>query len=119
MRTRSKSKSKAVKSANKAKGKRYTAAEKKKILDHVQSVNESRGRGGITSASKKYGVTALTISNWMKGPELSYSAKRSSLASGNASETLRRLADLHDEIMKREQELVPLRREFEKLKKSL
>ena len=45
-----------------AKGKRYTKAEKAKILAFV----ESQGRGGQSKAAKKFGVSPLTISNWRK-----------------------------------------------------
>ena len=45
-----------------AKGKRYTKAEKAKILAFV----ESEGRGGQSKAAKKFGVSPLTISNWRK-----------------------------------------------------
>lgn len=48
------------------KGKRYTDAEKKEILDHVAQVNAEKGRGGQSAASKKYGISQLTISGWLK-----------------------------------------------------
>lgn len=102
-----------------SKGKRYSEAEKAKILGHVEKVNRDRGRGGIASASRTFGVTALTISNWLRANEplaLSFSPKNRST---DAARSLRRLADIHDEIVKREAELMPLRREFEKLKKCL
>ena len=103
----------------KSKGKRYSEAEREKILSHVEEVNRSRGRGGIASASKKFGVTALTISNWLRSDEPRALSMRNHHRNSNAAETLRRLADIHEEITKREQELIPLRKEFEKLKKSL
>ena len=50
-------------SAKKAmKGKRYTPEEKSEILAFV----EAQGRGGQSQAAKKFGVSALTISNWRK-----------------------------------------------------
>ena len=44
------------------KGKRYTPEEKSEILAFV----EAQGRGGQSQAAKKFGVSALTISNWRK-----------------------------------------------------
>lgn len=102
-----------------SKGKRYNEAEREEILGHVEEVNRSKGRGGIAAASKRFGVTALTISNWLRADEPRALSMRSKHRGSNAAETLRRLADIHEEISKREQELLPLRREFEKLKKSL
>lgn len=46
----------------KKKAKRYTAAEKKEILDYI----ENEGRGGQTKAVAKYGVTAATIASWKR-----------------------------------------------------
>jgi len=50
----------AKKKANK--GKRYSEAEKAEILQWA----DAQGRGGQTKASKKFGVSPLTISNWRK-----------------------------------------------------
>lgn len=44
-------------------GKRYTEAEKRKILAFVAS----QGRGGISSAQKKYGVSYVAMRRWMNG----------------------------------------------------
>ena len=104
---------------SKSKGKRYSEAEKAKILNHVEQVNSNRGRGGITSAAKKFGVTALTISNWLRATEPLALSMRSTNRNSNAASTLRRLAEIHEMIAAREHELLPLRKEFEKLKRSL
>lgn len=47
-------------------GKRYSPEERKQIIDFVHQYNTDNGRGGATTASKKYGVSLLTIGNWMK-----------------------------------------------------
>lgn len=44
------------------KGKRYSEAEKSEILAFI----EKQGRGGQTAASKKFGVSPLTLSSWRK-----------------------------------------------------
>lgn len=49
-----------------ATGVRYTDAQKKQIVDFVIAYNSSKGRGGQSAASKKFKVTPLTISGWIK-----------------------------------------------------
>jgi hypothetical protein len=44
-------------------GKRYSDDQKKTILDYVKS----EGRGGITRATKKFGVSYIALARWMKG----------------------------------------------------
>lgn len=44
-------------------GKRYTDAQKKQILDFVAS----QGRGGISAATKKFGVSYIALKRWMNG----------------------------------------------------
>ena len=101
---------------SKGKGKRYTDREKSQILAFVDKVNATKGRGGITAAAEKFNVTPLTISNWLKktgatGPSIKTNA--------NFSANLRRLADLHEAIVKKETELTKLKREYATLKKKL
>jgi transposase-like protein len=44
-------------------GKRYSEDEKKKILEFVGS----QGRGGISAAGKKFGVSYIALRRWMNG----------------------------------------------------
>lgn len=44
-------------------GKRYTEEQKREILDFVAS----QGRGGITAAGRKYGVSYIALRRWMNG----------------------------------------------------
>ena len=44
-------------------GKRYTDKQKQRILNFVSS----RGRGGISAATKKFGVSYIALARWMKG----------------------------------------------------
>jgi transposase-like protein len=44
------------------KGKRYSEDQKAEILKFV----EEQGRGGASSAAKKYGISPITISSWKK-----------------------------------------------------
>lgn len=46
-------------------GKRYTEAERKKILAFV----EKHGRGGISAATREFGVSYIALRRWIKlGP---------------------------------------------------
>jgi transposase-like protein len=49
-----------------ATGVRYTDAQKKEIVNFVSQYNKTNGRGGQSAAAKKYNVTPLTISGWLK-----------------------------------------------------
>ena len=104
--------------ARKPKGKRYSEKERAAVLSFVDKTNAMKGRGGITAASKKFGVTPLTISNWIKkvGATSSASKRRTS---GDFSANLRRLAELHEAIAAKEAELTRLRREYTAMKKKL
>jgi len=51
---------------NAVKGKRYSTAQKKEILQFIAEYDAKNGRGGQTQAAKKYGVTVLTLANWRK-----------------------------------------------------
>jgi hypothetical protein len=59
---------KAEKAAKPAKGKgvRYTAEQKQEVVDFVSSYNEANGRGGQSQAAKKYNLSVLTVSAWLK-----------------------------------------------------
>ena len=63
------------KKAAAATGIRYTDAQKKEILQFVQDYNSAKGRGGQSAASKKYNVTQLTISAWIKASGTKPSSK--------------------------------------------
>lgn len=47
-------------------GTRYTTEEKMAVLDYVAEVNAAKGRGGMTAAAKKFKVTPLTVSSWIR-----------------------------------------------------
>lgn len=44
-------------------GRRYSEAEKKKII----RFDESQGRGGIIRAKEKFGVSNIALNRWLKG----------------------------------------------------
>lgn len=49
-----------------ATGIRYTDAQKQEVVNFVAQYNSANGRGGQSAAAKKYKVTPLTISAWLK-----------------------------------------------------
>ena len=100
--------------AKQTRGKRYSAQEKNEILSFVEEVNADKGRGGVSAASRKFGVSQLTVSSWIKKSGGSTTSSR-----GGFGGNLRRLADLHDEINKTEKSLAKLQREFDRLKAKL
>ncbi len=51
---------------NAAKGRRYTTKEKAEIIAFVDKVNAEKGRGGQSAASKKFKISPLTISSWIR-----------------------------------------------------
>ena len=104
------------KAVNQAKGKRYTAAEKSKVIAMVEKVNAEKGRGGITAASGKFGVTPLTISAWMRNAGL---ATRGGGKMQGGPEVFPRLAELHGLIVQAEDDLSALKREYAALKRKL
>lgn len=56
----------AGKSANKKQGRRYSAEEKAEIAQFIKAYNAEHKRGGMKAASEKFGVSAVTLSNWGK-----------------------------------------------------
>jgi transposase-like protein len=105
------------KKAKNSKGRRYSAEEKATIIGHVEKINASKGRGGLTAASKKFGISMLTVSNWMnKAPA---TKTRGAGKSRSVNGALAKLASLHSRIEAKEKEVAKLRQEFDVLKRSL
>jgi len=101
------------------KGKRYTAAEKAKVLNWVNDYNVKHGRGGVANASKEIGITQLTIHNWVRQGGAAMSSSSGVKVAPNHAGILRDLADLLDEISQRETELAKLRKDYDALRKKL
>jgi hypothetical protein len=102
---------------NPSKARRYSLKEKEEILRYVETVNSKQGRGGQTAAVKKYGISALTISTWLRGNGVvSVTGKASSNGTGGV---IAKLGAVHAEIVAKEKELAALKSQFEKLKASI
>lgn len=107
------------KKAKSSKGRRYSPEEKAKIIEHVEKVNASKGRGGQTAASKKFGISMLTISSWMNKPAPGKAAGRGAGKSKSVNGALVKLASVHSQIEAKEREIAKLRQQFDVLKRSL
>ncbi len=106
---------------NAAKGRRYSTKEKADIIAFVDKVNADKGRGGQSAASKKYKISPLTISSWIRsgvGGGVAVSAGSASVA-GPIGKKLSQLQALHDQIARAEKELAKLKAQFNSLKSAL
>ncbi len=106
------------KKATATRARRYTLPEREKILKYVEEVNAQKGRGGQTAAVQKYGVSALTITSWMRKRPASSLAEDSASSNGTGG-TLAKLAAIHAGIVAKEKEIAALRAQFDKLKASI
>lgn len=106
-----------------SKGKRYTAEEKQQIVDFVNKHNAASGRGGATAASKKFGVSQLTVASWLKisGADKVGNGRKGgkSAAAGKRSGVLAELSKLDGVIAAKRKELDALEARFQKLKANL
>ena len=127
---------KATKVAAKSRlGSRYSDEQKKNVTDFVVAYNTANGRGGASTASKKFGVSPLTVMAWLKAAgvngvnkktgskskAVAKSAKVSKAASGSGdlSAKLNSLLSLSKQIAAAESELANLQSKFDSLKASL
>jgi transposase-like protein len=106
-----------------AKGKRYTPEEKQKIIDFVSQYNATNGRGGASKASKEFGISPISLSNWLKKGTPSAATKKTTRAvevtSSSRSKTLAELLKLDTEIAVKRKELAVLENRFQKLKEKV
>jgi len=116
------------------KGKRYTDAEKKEVVDFVESYNAENGRGGQSAAAAKFKVSQLTVAGWLKSAGSSAASKKGSAKSAKGAKSskvtistkgggfnakLSTLLALSQEIEQTEKDLVKLKAKFKSLKASL
>jgi transposase-like protein len=106
----------------KSSGKRYTDQEKQEIVSFVARHNEENGRGGQSAAGKKFGVSALSISTWIKkfgssspSPKPTAAAKRS----GKPSVIDLAKSAILEKMMEISGEIEELQSEFAELKSQL
>lgn len=92
-------------------GQKYSKEAKAEIIEFVNNYNSENGRGGNTAAVKKYGISQITIANWMR--------KTSKLSVSNVQSKLETMIALGSEIAKLERDLKAKIAKFEALKNSL
>jgi transposase-like protein len=117
----------AKQSANSKKGRRYSAEEKQEVVDFVNSWNSAKGRGGQSQAAKKFKLSVLTVSSWLKGAGVAKTkvaakavapAKAAVVPAGLASK-VSSLLQIGDQIRKAESELQQLRAKYDALSVSI
>jgi hypothetical protein len=64
--TAKKAAKKAAKGGKTKKGIRYAPEQKKSVVDFVEAYNAKNGRGGQNQAAKKFKISVLTVSAWLK-----------------------------------------------------
>lgn len=50
------------------KRKRYSPEEKREVMEFVLAHDKDHGRGGQAAAAKKFKISPITVSSWMKNP---------------------------------------------------
>ena len=108
-------------------GKRYSTAEKQEVVDFVNAYNSSNGRGGQSAAARKYNISILTVSAWLKksgvkavkGLKGVKAAKVSLAAPSGLASKVAKLLEMSDRVRKAEVELDKLRAGYESLKASI
>ena len=82
---------------NEARGKRYTTDQRAEVIQFVEAHNlANRGRGGLTEAVKKFGISQLTIRTWLREEGIPRSSVFQSAP--DAPNMLRRLAEVEEEL---------------------
>ena len=97
----------------KRKVKRYSASEKKAILDFITK----QGRGGQTKAVAKFGVTAATIASWRHKD--GGSGVKTAKGASKELRAVEELARLIKEISTVEARLKKLKKSYQKAKAKL
>ena len=123
-----------AKAGKSKKGVRYTAEQKREVVDYVASYNAANGRGGQSHAAAKFGLSVLTVATWLKNAGTSAKGAKakavvkavksaapsaaSSVPSGFAAKVAS-LVSVGEQVLKAEAELQALRAKFDALKASL
>ena len=112
-----------------SKGRRYSAEEKKAVIDFVNEWNAKNGRGGQSQAAKKFNLSVLTVSSWLKGAGVKTPKKgavkaakaakvavvKTAAAPSALGSKVSSLLQVSDQIRKAESELQQLRAKYDSL----
>ena len=116
-----------AKKGSKGAGMRYSAAQKQEVIDFVNSYNASNGRGGQSEAARKFNISILTVSAWLKksgnkvakGGKAVAAGKASAKVSSALTSKVASLIEMSDRVRKAEIELEKLRAGYESLKAAI
>lgn len=104
---------------NKKKGMRYSLEQKQEVIDFVTDYNSKNGRGGQSHAAKKFGLSVLTVSSWLKGVGAKTKYSRSASVPPGLSAKFNNLVELGAEIRRVETELQSLRHRYDTVRLSI
>ena len=99
-----------------SRGKRYTPDERQQVLEFVEEHNVEHGRGGMTTAVKHFGISAVTIRSWLNDINAASTAGASPSHEGDV---YRHIAVLVDEVHMLSTKLEDKKAELEKLRASV
>jgi len=102
--------------AQAGRGTRYSSKQKAAILTFVDKFNAKNGRGGAAEAARKFGITQLTISKWMKETG---SPSPKGKKNVDFSKTIKRITEVHKEMAALQDKLDALRKEYVDLRATL
>jgi transposase len=94
------------------------------VVDFVNAYNAKNGRGGQSEAARKFNISILTVSAWLKksgskAGKAVVSGKASAKVSSALTSKVASLIQMSDRIHKAEAELAKLRAGYESLKASI
>lgn len=110
----------------KSRGTRYSEAEKQEIVDFVNSYNAENGRGGQSAAVRKFQLSAITVSAWLKRAGIRPGGRTAKMVragvapnvpavSPAVASKVKALLDVSEEIRRAEVELAKLRAKYDAL----
>lgn len=110
----------------KGRGVRYDASKKQEVIDFANAYNAKNGRGGQSAAARKFGITILTVSSWLKGsgskagkaPKAGTAAKAPKVSAALTGK-VKALLDLSDRIRKAQAELGKLQDQYGSLSSAI
>lgn len=106
-------------SVNSKKGMRYSVEQKQEVIDFVTEYNSKHGRGGQSHAAKKFGLSVLTVSSWLKGVGAKTKYSRSASVSPGLASKFTNLVELGAEIRRLETELQSVRHKYDTVRLSI
>ena len=89
------------------------------MLAFVYEVDAAKGRGGITAAAERFGITPLTIRHWKSRDGVLPPATLGSLDTVKQIEMLERMLQLAKEIGEVEKRIADLRERFRRSRRGI